>query len=224
MISFEDHRRAIVADDEPQLTDDEDNSARDVSPIESDLPDLEQSKKRRRTANYQHIVSTSTATATANGHHQDERTSPPSSTGLTLVCDVLFDVILVSTTSVGSSITRRVLDYGPNTTNTTPVLLQTSTETSQNEGINRFASAKPRFNLPSTHRALPSQYDPSQSPLFSVGSRVSRSPRPNNLMIQRILLRKQRKPPCRQIERLRISNLRFVRDEINFSQLIDASV
>ena len=151
-----------------------------------------------------------------------------SSSGLTIVCDVLFDVILVSTTSVGSSVTRRVLDYGPNTANTTPVLLQTSTETSQNEGINRFASAKPRFNLPSTHRALPSQYDPSQSPLFSVGSRVSRSPRANNsmrkrILVSRILLRKQRKPPCRQIERPRISNLRFVREERTAFQLIDAS-
>lgn len=70
-----DHRRAI-ADDEPQLTDDEDSNGRDVPSVAPDLTELEQQKKRRRTANYQHTISTTTTTTT-NGHHEDERASPP---------------------------------------------------------------------------------------------------------------------------------------------------
>jgi hypothetical protein len=69
-----DHPQSIT-DDAPQLTDDEDSNGRDVSPTEQDLTEIEQQKKRRRTANYQGIIST----ATTNGNHEDERTSPPSS-------------------------------------------------------------------------------------------------------------------------------------------------
>jgi hypothetical protein len=36
-----------------------------------------------------------------------------------------------------------------------------------------MTSSKQRFNIPSTHRGLTPNYDPSQSPLFSVGVRVS---------------------------------------------------
>jgi hypothetical protein len=67
-----DHRQPIT-NDEPQLTDDEDNSGRDVSPPEQDLIEIEQQKKRRRTANYQHVISTTTT----NGNHEDERTPIP---------------------------------------------------------------------------------------------------------------------------------------------------
>ena len=69
-----DHHRAI-ADDEPQLTDDEDSNGRDVLTAAPDLTEIEQQKKRRRTANYQHTISTTTTTT--NGHHEDERASPP---------------------------------------------------------------------------------------------------------------------------------------------------
>ncbi len=67
-----DHRSPIT-DNETQLTDDEDSNGRDVSPAEQSLTEIEQQKKRRRTANYQHIIST----ATTNGNHEDERISPP---------------------------------------------------------------------------------------------------------------------------------------------------
>ncbi|CAF4452327.1 unnamed protein product, partial [Rotaria sp. Silwood2] len=145
-----DHRQPIT-NDEPQLTDDEDNSNRDVSPTEQDLIEIEQQKKRRRTANYQHIISTTTT----NGNHEDEKTSLP----------------LTSTNSVESSSNRRIIDNGFNAANTTSVLLQTSTEKKHNEGINRLTLSKQRFNIPSTNRGLISNYDPSQSPLFSVGIR-----------------------------------------------------
>ncbi len=67
-----DHHQPIT-NVEPQLTDDEDNSGRDVSPPEQDLIEIEQQKKRRRTANFQHVISTTTT----NGNHEDERISPP---------------------------------------------------------------------------------------------------------------------------------------------------
>ncbi|CAF5113179.1 unnamed protein product, partial [Rotaria sp. Silwood1] len=145
------YHRQPITNDEPQLTDDEDNTNRDVSPTEQDLIEIEQQKKRRRTANYQHIISTTTT----NGNHEDEKTSLP----------------LSLTNSVESSSNRRIIDNGLNTANTTPVLLQTSIEQKRNEGINRFTSTKQRFNIPSTNRGLTSNYDPSQSPLFSVGIR-----------------------------------------------------
>jgi hypothetical protein len=60
-----------MASDGPQLTDDEDSNSRDVPSTEQDIPEIEQQKKRRRTANYQHILSTNS--------HEDVRTSSPSS-------------------------------------------------------------------------------------------------------------------------------------------------
>ncbi|UJR22997.1 hypothetical protein I4U23_026024 [Adineta vaga] len=58
------NRRSNNTDDEPQLTDDEDSYSRDV-------PSTEQQTKRRRTANYQHILST-------NSNQESDRASPPS--------------------------------------------------------------------------------------------------------------------------------------------------
>lgn len=88
--------------------------------------------------------------------------------------NILFFVLVTgSTNNVGSSSNRRIVDNGLVTSNTTPVLLQTSTEQRNNEGTNRLTSAKQRFNIPSTNRGLTSNYDPSQSPLFSVAARVS---------------------------------------------------
>jgi hypothetical protein len=77
---------------------------------------------------------------------------------------------------VGSLSNRRIIDNGSNTANTTPVLLQTSIEQNHNEETNRFASSKQRFNISSTTRPLTPNYDPSQSPLFSFGIRVSHFP------------------------------------------------
>jgi hypothetical protein len=144
------HRRPIT-DSEPQLTDDEDSNGRDVPSTEQDLTETDQQKKRRRTANYQHIISTTTT----NGNHEDERISPP----------------LTGTNGVGSLSNRRIIDNGSNTANTTPVLLQTSIEQNHNEETNRFTSSKQRFNISSTTRPLTPNYDPSQSPLFSFGIR-----------------------------------------------------
>jgi hypothetical protein len=80
---------------------------------------------------------------------------------------------IASTNSLGSLSNRRIIDNGFNTANTTPVLLQTSTEPNQNEETNRLTSSKQRFNISSTNRGLTPNYDPSQSPLFSIGVRVS---------------------------------------------------
>ena len=60
----------MVKDDEPQLTDDEDSNSRDVPSTDPDSTPIEQQKKRRRTANYQHILLT-------DGHDDDERTASP---------------------------------------------------------------------------------------------------------------------------------------------------
>jgi len=158
-----------ITDREPQLTDDEDSNGRNVSPTEQDLPEIEQQKKRRRTANYQHIISTTTT----NGNHEDERTSTPLSMSNYCLCNYFYFLLIASTNSVGSLSNRRIIDNGSNTANTTPVLLQTSTEQNHNEGTNRLTSSKQRFNIPSTTRGLIPSYDPSQSPLFSVSVRVS---------------------------------------------------
>lgn len=88
-----DHRQPITHE-EPQLTDDEENSnninGRDTSPTEQDVPEIEQQKKRRRTANYQHIISTTTT----NGHHNDDERLSPSS-GIINYFDVEENVISV---------------------------------------------------------------------------------------------------------------------------------
>ena len=70
-----DHHRPITVG-QSQLTDDEDINGRDVPSTEPDLTEIDQQKKRRRTANYQHTISTTTT----NGNHEDERVSPPLST------------------------------------------------------------------------------------------------------------------------------------------------
>ncbi|CAF4173584.1 unnamed protein product, partial [Rotaria magnacalcarata] len=80
-------------------------------------------------------------------------------------------LLTASTNSVGSSSNRRIIDNGLSTAHTTPVLLQTFTEQKHNEGIHRLTSSKQRFDIPSTKRALTPNYDPAQSPLFSVGVR-----------------------------------------------------
>jgi hypothetical protein len=79
---------------------------------------------------------------------------------------------IASTISVGSLSNRRIIDDGLNTANTTPVLLQTSTEQNYNEGTNRLTSSKQRFNISSTSRGFAPNYDLSQSSLFSLGARV----------------------------------------------------
>ncbi len=167
VVILDDHQP--ITDLEPQLTDDEDSNGRDVSPTEQNLPEIEQQKKRRRTANYQQIISTTTT----NGNHEDERTSTPSSMSNYCLCNYFYFLLIASTNSVGSLSNRRIIDNGSNTANTTPVLLQTSTEQNHNEGTNRLTSSKQRFNIPSTTRGLIPNYDPSQSPLFSVSIRVS---------------------------------------------------
>jgi hypothetical protein len=68
-------RRAPMTNDGPQMTDDEDSNSRDVPSAEQDSTEIEQQKKRRRTANYQNILSMKTT----NSLHEDERTSSPSS-------------------------------------------------------------------------------------------------------------------------------------------------
>jgi hypothetical protein len=87
--------------------------------------------------------------------------------------DLFFFLEIASTNNVGSLSNRRIINNGSNTANTTPVLLQTSTEQNHNEGTNRLTSSKQRFNISSTNRGLTPNYDPSQSPLFSIGVRVS---------------------------------------------------
>jgi hypothetical protein len=177
---FEDNGRTI-ADDEPQLTDDEDNNARDVSSMEQDRSNPEQQKKRRRTANFQNITSSSTIAKTAaNGHHDDERITPLSSKihinmpNRSFFLTMIFMLIeLDSINSAGSAGNRRPIDYEWNTTNTTPILQQTSIETNASTELDRSTTSKQRFNIPSIHRGLVSNYDPTQSPLFSVGVRVS---------------------------------------------------
>ncbi len=150
------------------MTDDEDNASRDVSPTQQDPTEVEQQKKRRRTANYQHIITTT------NGNHDNERTSPPLSMfNYFHYYQLFFSLPATPTNSVGSLSNRRIIGNGSNTANTTPVLLQTSTEQNHNEGINRSTLSKQRFNIPSINRGVTPNYDPSQSPLFSVGVRVS---------------------------------------------------
>jgi hypothetical protein len=75
--------------------------------------------------------------------------------------------------SVRSLSNRQIIDNGSDTANTTPVLHQTSTDQNHNDGINRLTSSKQRFNISSFNRGLTPNYDPSQSPLFSMGARVS---------------------------------------------------
>jgi hypothetical protein len=77
---------------------------------------------------------------------------------------LIFPLLTVSTDSV-RSLSNRGIDH---TSNTTPVIFQTSTEQTYNERINRLTPSKRRFNMSTT-----SNYDPSKSPLFSVGNRVS---------------------------------------------------
>jgi hypothetical protein len=162
--------RSSIRDDETQLTDDEDNNNRGVPSNEQDLTEIEQQKKRRRTANYQNIL----PTKTTNGHHdQDDRIFSPLSMNLILLSIafiILFFLLTASTDSIRSLSNLR-LDH---TSNTTPVLLQTSIEQNPNERINRLTSSKQRFNLLPTYRGSTSNYDPSKSPLFSTGNRVSK--------------------------------------------------
>ena len=199
-------------DDEPQLTDDEDSNGRDVISTEQDLSQIEQQKKRRRTANYQQIISTTTTT---NGNHEDDRTSPPISMSHDDYLVFFFFIVdcfllIASMNSVGSLSSRRIVDNGFNTANTTPVLLQTSsTEQNHNEETNRLTSSKQRFNISSTTRSLTPNYDLSQSPLFSVGVRVS-----SFLFLNKekftLYIRKTLKQQCHQIELQLISNQMFV--------------
>jgi hypothetical protein len=167
--------RSSIRDDETQLTDDEDNNNRGVPSNEQDLTEIEQQKKRRRTANYQNIL----PTKTTNGHHdQDDRIFSPLSMNLILLSIafiILFFLLTASTDSIRSLSNLR-LDH---TSNTTPVLLQTSIEQNPNERINRLTSSKQRFNLLPTYRGSTSNYDPSKSPLFSTGNRKKTETRTN---------------------------------------------
>jgi hypothetical protein len=136
------YSRSAIREDEPQITDDEDSTSRDIPSPEQDSIEIEQQKKRRRTANYQNILSTKST----NGHHHhdddDERTSSS----------------IFSTDSVRFSSDRRI---DPTS----------STVQSSNERINRFTPAKQRFDILPTYRGSTSNYDPTKSPLFSAGNR-----------------------------------------------------
>jgi len=78
--------RSSIRDDETQLTDDEDNNTRGVPSNEQDLTEIEQQKKRRRTANYQNIL----PTKATNGHHDhDDRIFSPLSMNLILLSIVI---------------------------------------------------------------------------------------------------------------------------------------
>jgi hypothetical protein len=158
--------RSTIQDDEPQITDDEDNNSRDALSTKQGATEIEQQKKRRRTANYQHILSTKTT----NGHHDVERTSSPFSMNLILLSIVILILFFLLTASIDSirSLSNIRIQH---TTTTTPVLHQTSIEQNHNERINR---SKQRFNILPTYRTPTSNYDPSKSPLFSPGRRVSK--------------------------------------------------
>jgi len=84
---------------------------------------------------------------------------------------LFFFFLLTDSTDSIRSLSNLRLDH---TSNTTPVLLQTSIEQNPNERINRLTSSKQRFNLLPTYRGSTSNYDPSKSPLFSTGNRVSK--------------------------------------------------
>lgn len=217
-----DHRRPI-AREEPQLTDDEDTNGRDASPPEQDVPEIEQQKKRRRTANYQHV----TSTATTNGNHEDDRTSPPSGTCLSIASysTIMFARVVASTNNVGSLSSRHITDNGSYTTSATPVLLQSSTEHNHNEGNHRATLSKQRFNIPSMSRGLTPTYDLSQSPLFSVGARVSSLRFACTRERQELLfVRKQSKPPRHRVEPLPISNPLCVHDRLRRSHRSSSSL
>lgn len=142
-------QRREVNNDEGQLTDDEDNSTGNVLPTSEDRIESDKMIKRRRTGNYQNILSNNT-----NGNHLDEKTTT------------------TTTTNGGTTSTnRRILDYGTNHSTTTT----TTTDS------NTTSTVKTRFNIPSINRGLNTSYDPSQSPLFSVTSRVSRTGTKKNI-------------------------------------------
>ena len=81
----------------------------------------------------------------------------------------LFSFLTVSTDSVRLLSNRRI----DHTSNTAPIIFHTSTEHNYNERINRLTPSRQRSNILPTYRGSTSNYDPSKSPLFSVGNRVS---------------------------------------------------
>jgi hypothetical protein len=117
-------------------------------------------------------------------------------------------LLIASSDGVRSLVNRRI----DTTRNTTSVSVRTTTEQIDNEGSNKFTSSKQRFNIPSTYRGSTSNYDPSESSLFPVGSRVS-----SIIFLETKIpfsYRKQPKYQCHRVKQQQIS------DQMNFLPII----
>lgn len=156
--------RSTTEEHDPEITDDEDNNNnyRNKTSTEQDTTELEQQKKRRRTANYQHILSTKPTNASDDDHH--ERTSSRISTiDCFLISVMIISLIFsIATTDNIRSLSSRRTD------------LSSSLTLNPDERTNRFTPVKQRFDILPTYRAQTSNYDPTKSPLFSAGNRVSK--------------------------------------------------
>ena len=157
--------RSLNRDDEAQITDDEDNNNhnRDTASTEQDTTEIEQQKKRRRTANYQHILSTKPTNAPDGDDDHDERTSSHLSMSKSLLIILMFILVIfwIATADNFRSLSTRRGDHSSSITQ------------NPDERMNRFTPVKQRFDILPTYRTPTSNYDPTKSPLFSAGNRVS---------------------------------------------------